>query len=239
MAASSGRPVLKGCLIALGAILVLLLVATAVVGPGIYREGRKFVGPIVAMGQSGKRLQAYSQAHPYKHPADDRIDPERLMRFLDIRRKVDELYSGLLPELQAIPRGQSQDYHDAQKALATMQKLIPARIQIFLDAEMTPAEYHDLERVVYGTWLPALHGMEGRQEERLLAAREIRRLAGGEKDEAVAKKLEALARDLIQSELQPPAGLSAETHQLLLSHLDEIEQYSLSAYQDLAIPPAP
>ncbi|HSN53746.1 MAG TPA: hypothetical protein VLT32_03700, partial [Candidatus Sulfomarinibacteraceae bacterium] len=70
------------------AVLVVLGVLGLIYGPGLYREGKALVGPIVELSQVEDQLAALDAGMPFTPPDDMVVPEDRFRVFLDIRREL-------------------------------------------------------------------------------------------------------------------------------------------------------
>lgn len=228
----------KGCL---GGVLVLGalgIAATTLVAPRAVHEGLKFYRPMHKMAASGRALEEMNEKDRFKPPAHDSLEAEQVDRFLDVRKRLDELYARMVPAIKRLPGGRAHGLKEAEEAVETMGEVIPGQMQAFVEAKMTPKEYRYVEALVYGRWRPALYEARTHPEILKAAALEVERTADGS-DPALATQLREIAKRLRERKPPAPEGIDNETHQLLLDRLDVIERYSLDAYRDLPFPPPP
>ncbi|MFN7975098.1 MAG: hypothetical protein U0166_22550 [Acidobacteriota bacterium] len=228
---------MKGCLGAAAAAGAIAVVAATVLGPSAAREGAKFYVPIHKMAKSGRALEEWSEKNPWKPAGEDVLEPEQLARFLEVRRRLDELYARVLPAVRKLP-AHAHGLKEAQDALATVGDVIPTQMDAFREANMTPREYHYVEDLVYGRWRAALRASHTHPEVFLAAAREVE-VSAEVAEPGVAAKLREVAAELRARKPPAPEGFDIATHELLLEHLESIERYSLDAYRDFPFPPPP
>lgn len=233
------RPWIKGCLVAGLAAAAVLGIVALLVAPVAVREGRKVVEPIRKMEQAGKRLERLTEEKAWTAPAREAVTADQLQRFLAVRRSLDEIYRRFQPRIERFPDRHAKSVHEGLEVMQTMAEFIPAQLEAFVAADMTPKEYHWVQKVVYGTWRPALRASGRHPEGFALASQEVSAAAAAETDPAVAARLVEIAERLRQTRPPAPEGFDAETHERLLDHLDDIERYSLDSFRDIPAPPPP
>ena len=232
------KPWLRGCLAATAVVGVLLLVGGVLLAPRAIELGGQMVVPVVRMERSGRRLEELQRTSTWTRPATDALSGADLDRFLRVRRTLAELYERLTPRFEKFPKGKG-DLREGLQVLDTMGELLPGQMTAFVDEGMTPAEYHYIERLVYGRWRTALRTLGTPPEAFAVASDLLEQRAAEEPDAAIGIRLRAIAEELACRKPPSPPGFDPAIHALLLTRLDRIERYSLDAYRDVPIPPPP
>ena len=214
----------KGCLIAMAAAVALFAAVAVVVGPSVFREGRRALAPIRKMSAAQTDFERWVRTHPWQDPAVTTLDEKQLTSFLALRRDVARLDEEIQrrPEEQ-FPEGRQPSIADVPRILEGVGGVVAERTSAFQRAGMTPGEYTYVERLVYRTWLAALRakGLDPAAMDR--AAEEIEKAAQAERDRAVAAGLRRVAAELRVRRVPAPAGVPEPIHALLFSHAREIQ----------------
>jgi hypothetical protein len=211
-------------------------VGLAVVGPTLARQVSRFTAPIQRMKHSEAALDEMVRKSDWKRPETDVIGAEQLDRFLRLRQRVDALLRAQDDPFERFRGKHGRGLEELDKvpdALQGMTNVVGAQIDAFIEAGMTPNEYHWLERLVYQRWRGALRRAGTYPTAVRAAAAELQTAAGREKDDRVRRRLQSLSEEMRTREPQPPEGMELEVHRLLLARLDDIERYSMD---DLARP---
>jgi hypothetical protein len=217
-------------------VAALASIGVALVAPTVVREARRVAAPIGRMQRSQGRLDAMARKAAWKRPAKDTLQTEQLDRFFAVRKRVDAARRTTDLDLDQLPRGQVRTLEELRQVPGVLQgvsDLVGAEMDAFVEAGMTPAEYHWIERLVYERWRGPLRRAGTYPLARRAAAAEIDAAAEGERDARVRSRLRAVANDLRGRAPVPPEGFAPEVHALLLSRIDEVERWSLD---DLASP---
>jgi hypothetical protein len=213
----------RGCLIALAVCLALLVLGIGMVGPTLVREGGRIYEPIAKMKGEQEQFEAWSREKAFKAPAEPSLSPERLERFLDLRRRlaaVDE--ENPLP-VENMRQNEPPKLSEIQGLLEGVGGAVTGRMAAYRELDMTPEEYRYMENLIYRLWLRPLRakGVDPAAVSRV--AKELNDLAAAEKDAAVSGRLKQLARTISSRRVPPPGGFNAEIHALLMQRATEID----------------
>jgi hypothetical protein len=225
-------PAGKGCLTAAAAAAAIVAIAGALAGPRLLRTAREVYGPVSEMKRTERAVREMAEQHPWTEPGKVTVTEDQLQRFLALRRKLDAIYAEAAPALRALPRGRRGSLRDVPAVLNGVGSVVSRQLQAMIDERMPPEEYRYLERVVYRKWREGV-----RREGSETAATAVEQAASTEKDLRTARRLREVAAGL-RHRPPPPPGIPPEVHALLLAHADEIERYSLDAYDELPMPRA-
>ena len=136
----------------IGTVIAVLGILGLIYGPGMYRQGKAFVGPIVDIAQSEERLKALNDEISFEGPADGIISDERFTVFLGIRRDLLPRYL----EWQAIERqleqGDPEDWEAGMEILKAIQGVMTMQIETLRNHGMSPAEFIWIEDSIYVSW---------------------------------------------------------------------------------------
>src|SRR5512139_1301322 len=136
-------------------VAALASIGVALVAPTVMREARRVAAPIGRMQRSQERLDAMARKAAWKRPGKDALSPEQLDRFFAVRKRVDAARRTADLDLDQLPRGQVRSLEELRqvpRVLEGVSGLVSAETDAFVEAGMTPAEYHWIERLVYERW---------------------------------------------------------------------------------------
>jgi hypothetical protein len=219
-----------------GAVVALASVGVVLVAPTLLPEAARVAGPIRRMKRSQAALDEMAEKAAWKRPPKDTLSAEQLDRFFAVRRRVDAARRTTDLTLDALPRKNVRTLEELKQIPGVIQgvsDLVGAEMDAFVEAGMSPAEYHWIERLVYARWRGPLRAAGTYPLAARAAAAQIEAAAKSEADTRVRARLDAIAADLRERAPAPPEGLDPEIHALLLSRIEDVERWSLD---DLAAP---
>jgi hypothetical protein len=203
--------------------LVLLL-------PRVVPEAVRVIGPIQKVKRSQAALDAMVDKAGWKRPQQDVLAPDQLARFFAVRERIQAARQRSGPDFDRLPRKHVRSLEELKQVTGVIQDVtdvVGVEMDAFVEAGMTPAEYHWIERLVYERWRGPLR-KAGRYPAALrAAAAEVAAAAAAEKDARVRSRLERLAAEMRARVPAPPEGFDPQIHQLLLDHVDDVERLSL------------
>ncbi len=245
----------KGQKVALGCGCAVLVVGVAVVaflGVGAFWAKSKLGDVKSRLDRAGAQaerietLEHQANANPYTPPADGIISEARLVKFLEVRKRVFAVYQDHQADLAALEKktqgSREPSFSDALAAGGKMAELFGAlrlaQAQALVDVGMNEAEYHDIQLAVYkSAW-----AVESQEESGQTPAEAIREAArqmhegaeqGGATGTGAGALSEADRRKLDESMSQlgaaakvlevPPANVA-----LFRKHKAEIKKYAMS-----------
>jgi hypothetical protein len=88
---------------------------------------------------------------PFTEPADGIVREDRLLKFLEIRRRVFGVYAKHKDELEALNKKKQADFGDVTSGLSVLGEVRLAQAQALADVGMSEGEYHFLIQQVYKT----------------------------------------------------------------------------------------
>jgi hypothetical protein len=143
----TGTKVAIGCGIAVVAGGVIL--AAVVLGGLWWAKGKaeQFTGREAKIEELKKRANAV----PFTEPADGIVREDRLVKFLDIRRRVFEVYVRHKDALEAMNKKEKADFSDVTRGLGVLAEVRLALAQAQADVGMSDDEYRFLIQQVYKT----------------------------------------------------------------------------------------
>jgi hypothetical protein len=141
----TGAKVAIGCGIAV--VVGGLMLAAAVFGGLWWVKGKteQFTG----RERQIEGLKKQANAVPFTEPADGIVREDRLVKFLDIRRRVFDVYAKHKDELEALNKKKQADFSDVTNGLSVLGEVRLAQAQALADVGMSEAEYHFLIQQVY------------------------------------------------------------------------------------------
>ena len=145
--------------VAIGCGVALLLggvAAVAVVVGGAYW----MKGKVEQVAGHEKQIQDLKKkaaaAAPFSRPSDDVVREDRLLKFLEIRKRMSSIYQQHRPEIEKMNKGDKADLRDAFNAFAWINELRRAHAQAQADVGMGDDEYAFLVEQVYkSAWASA------------------------------------------------------------------------------------
>jgi hypothetical protein len=143
----TGAKVAIGCGIA---VVVGGVMLAAVVFGGIWwakGKAEQFTGRETQIEELKKKANAV----PFTEPADGIVREERLVKFLDIRRRVFGVYAKHKDELEAMNNKKQADFGDVTRGLGVLGEVRLAQAQALADVGMSDDEYRFLIQQVYKT----------------------------------------------------------------------------------------
>jgi hypothetical protein len=145
--------------IAIGCGVVLVLggavAVTLLVGGAYWMKGKveQVTGHEREIEDLKKRAAA---AAPFARPSDDGVREDRLLKFLEIRKRMSSIYAQHRTEIERMQKGDKADLRDAWNALGWINELRRAHAQAQADVGMGDEEYAFLVEQVYkSAWASA------------------------------------------------------------------------------------
>ena len=143
----TGTKVAIGCGIA--AVMGGVLVAVAVFGGLWWAKGKaeQFTGREAQIEELKKKANTV----PFTEPADGVVREDRLVKFLDIRRRVFDVYAKHKDELEAMNKKKQAELGDLARGLGVLGEVRMAHAQALADVGMSEDEYRFMVQQVYKT----------------------------------------------------------------------------------------
>ena len=152
-----GGKILLGCGIAVvlagGAVAVALVVG----GMWVKNKAEKYVGDAAAKAQEISRYQAQANRNTFTEPADGVLQEARLVKYLDVRKKVFDVYLQHKPDFDSLSE-RTKDKKDlsiseTMEGAALMTRLITdiklVQLKALADEGMSESEYAFVTQAVY------------------------------------------------------------------------------------------
>jgi len=251
MAMGTGTKIAIGC----GMALVLAGTATVVGVAGLGYWGKRKLDGFTAGEERIDDLKRRANANPFTRPADGTIEEARLLKFIEIRKRMHPMYERYRTELEDHGRKQEPGLGAVSRGLAMITELRTAQAEAQADVGMSEDEYRFLVEQVYkSAWASevarstggrtpseaAADAAEGAAEQMRQARDDAaRRDASGEAVERLGEALEKMGaaadqmREQAESARQasgsmdvPPANL-----ELFRRHEAEIRQYAMTGLE--------
>jgi hypothetical protein len=143
----TGAKVAIGCGIA---AVVGGVVLAAVVFGGLWwakTKAEEFTGHEAKIEELKKRANAV----PFTEPEDGVVREDRLVKFLEIRRRVYDVYARHKDALEAMNQKKQADFSDVTRGLGVLGEVRMAQAQALADVGMSDEEYRFLLQQVYKT----------------------------------------------------------------------------------------
>lgn len=147
MALSKGAKIGIGCAVA--AVVALGVVAMVVVGGAFWAKGK--LEKVAGDQQQIEKLQAQANRNKFEEPSDGLIREDRLMTFLEVRKRVYAVYEKHKAEIEAMGKKQQADFSDVTTSLGWLNELRLAQAQALADLHMSEDEYRYMVQQVYKT----------------------------------------------------------------------------------------
>jgi hypothetical protein len=151
----TGAKIAIGCAVAVVLAGVVTLVALG--GAVWWAKGK---AETIAKQVSGdqERIEALHQkanANPFVQPADGVLAEERLLKFLDVRRRVFGVYEKHKDEIEVRTEKDQPDFGDLTKGLEVVNEVRLAEAEALAEAGMSEDEYRYMVETVYKTLVAA------------------------------------------------------------------------------------
>jgi hypothetical protein len=238
----TGGKIAIGCGIA---ALVAVGVFAVTVGAGIFWAKGK-VESIAAEQKQITDLQEQANKNTFTEPADGVIAEPRLLKFIEVRKRVYDIYVKHEATLKALSDKKQGDFGDARKAFNLMNEIRLAQAKAQVAEGMSDAEYAFLVHQVYkSSWAAQVaQSTGGKSVSEAVgqaydhAAEQMEKAAGTvtEGDEASRKALEKGSKDLKDQaddarEAAQSLDVPAANIELFRRHEAELKKYAMSGLE--------
>jgi hypothetical protein len=148
---TTGAKVAIGCGVA--AVALVVVASAGIFGAAWWVKGKaqQFTGDQNRIDE----LQQKANANHFTPPADGTIPEDRLLKFLEIRKRVYALYEKHKDEFEALRKKEKADFSDATRALGFINDIRLAQAQAQADLGMSDDEYRFLVQQIYKTLFAA------------------------------------------------------------------------------------
>ena len=228
----------------IGTVIAVLGILGLIYGPGMYRQGKAIIGPIVDIAQSEERLTALNTEIPFDESADGNVGEDRFSIFLDIRRELLPRYLEWQSIERQLEKQGQEDWGSAMEVLVAIQGVMTLQIETLQAHGMSPAEFVWIEDLAYVTWAErvedAIETSAVTETLRETTVADIKFLAELERRYGSSRATGEFAV-LLDQRLQsldnpgPPTveGVSDATSSLFWVHREELDDLDLAAYSEL------
>ena len=144
---TTGAKVAIGC--AAVAMLGIVIVVVGVGGAAWWAKGK--VEQVTDEQDRIGALQAQANKNEFRRPADGLLDEARLQKFLDVRRRVYDVYKKYEQDIAARGKKDKADFGDVTTAFGMINEIRLAQAQAQADLGMGDDEYRFLVEQVYKT----------------------------------------------------------------------------------------
>ena len=160
---TKGTKIALGCLGA-GCLVVAGAAAVLVFGVGVGAHWLKGKTETF-MGEQQKIEALKEQANkvPFTRPADGAVTEARLLKFLDVRKRVFSVYEKHRPEFEAMKNKKDADFTDLRAAVGVLGEARLAVAQAMADVGMGEEEYQFMVQAVYqSAWAAEIERSSGK-----------------------------------------------------------------------------
>ena len=144
---TTGAKVAIGC--AAVAMLGVIVVVVALGGAAWWAKGK--VEEVAGDQDRIERLQEQANKNDFRRPSDGVIAEDRLVKFLDVRRRVYDVYKKYEKDLEARGKKEQTDFGDVSAAFGMINEIRLAQAQAQADLGISDDEYRFLVEQVYKT----------------------------------------------------------------------------------------
>jgi hypothetical protein len=144
---STGAKIAIGCVVA--AVLGGVVVASLVFGGLWWAKGK--VEQVTGNETRIQDLKKKANAVPFTQPADGVIQEDRLVKFLDIRKRVFAVYEQHRAEIEAMGKKKQADLGDVTRSIGVLNEVRNAQAQALADVGMSEDEYRFMVTQIYKT----------------------------------------------------------------------------------------
>lgn len=220
--------------VAIGCFIVLFLGVVAVIAGfgGLLWWGKGKIQQVTRSEESIQALQRKADETPFTRPAGDVIAEDRLLKFIDVRKRVFAVYEKHRATFEAASQKKQAELSDLTKAFGVINEIRTAQAQALADVGMSTNEYAFMVESVYkSAWAASLadaHAGRSASE------------ATGEALGQAAKQLEgASSPEAAQAlkDLQAAAEQTKALHvpkaniELFKKHEEEIKKYAMAGLE--------
>lgn len=223
---TTGVKIAVGCGVAL--ILGIIVVAVGVGGAAYWAKGK--VEEVTGNESHIEELHKKANAAAFERPADGVIREDRLLKFLDIRKRVYAVYEKHHAALEAMGNKKQGDWGDVTKGFTVVNEIRVAQAQALADAGMSENEYRFMVEQVYKTaW-----------------AAEVAKSTGGKSvsdaaADAYTKAAEAMEKARAESKRDAVVGAPAGANESIQKGIDDLRKQAEETRETargLDVPPA-
>ncbi len=225
--------------IAIGCVLFLFLCGVALIAGlgGLAWWGKGKLEQLTKSEQKIAQAKARADAISFVVPADGVIGEERLLNFLQVRRRVFAVYDKHQAEFEALKDKKRGELSDLTKFYGIITEVRQAQAEALADLGMSSDEYRYMVGAIYmSQWASEVAKATGGRsvsevtDQALGQAAEAMKAAGG--GPQAERAMDALRPE--PSALEPPAVPQANI-ELFRKHEPEIKQYAMGGLELLGL----
>jgi hypothetical protein len=190
---TTGAKIAIGCGVAL--IVGIIVVAVGIGGAAYWAKGK--VEQFSGNENRIEELQKKANATAFERPADNVIREDRLVKFIDVRKRVYATYEKHQGELEALGKKKQGDFSDLTKGFSVINEIRLAQAEALAAVGMSEDEYHFMVEQVYkSAW-----------------ANEVAKSSGGKTPSQVAAETYAKAQEAMKQAQQETAKAREQAKQ--------------------------
>ncbi|HUG55417.1 MAG TPA: hypothetical protein VMR21_17560 [Vicinamibacteria bacterium] len=200
----TGQKIAIGCGVAV--VVVGLAVGAAVFGGLWWAKGKaeQFTGNEARI----EELKEKANAVPFEEPEDGLVREDRLVKFLEIRKRVYSVYEKHQGMLESMNQKKQADWSDVTSGLGVINEIRTAQAEALAEVGMSEAEYRYMVEQVYKT----------------LWASEVAKQTGGKSISEAAGGMYEQAADEMERARQAQKGASPGTEELTPEQREALEK---------------
>ena len=233
--------------IAIGCVLFLFLAGVALIaglgGLAWWGKGKlkEMAGPAIESAQKVSELeQKTNQQNPFTRPADGVVAEDRLLKFLEVRKRVFAVYERNKAFFQAAAERKQAEFSDVTRGIGVVGEIRQTLAEALLDVGMNKDEYAFIaESIYHSAWAAGVADAAG--------GKTISEATGAALDEA-QKQLEATrypeaekAAQALREQRDATVAMSESADvpkanvELFRKHEAEIKQYAMGGLELLGL----
>ena len=171
---TTGAKIAIGCGVAL--ILGIIIVAVGIGGAAYWAKGK--VEEVTGNESRIEELHRKANAAPFDRPEDGVIREDRLLKFLDVRKRVFGVYEKHRAALDAMSQKKEGSWSDVTTGFSVVNEIRVAQAQALADLAMSEDEYRFMVEQVYKTaWAAGVADSTGGKSVSEAAAENYRQAA--------------------------------------------------------------
>jgi YesN/AraC family two-component response regulator len=147
----TGGKIAVGCAVAVVAVGLVLTIAFG--GLVFWAKGK--VEKVAGEQQRIADLEKRADQIPYERPADGVIPEPRLVKFIDVRKRVFETYKKYEKDLETRGKKEKAELGDITTAFTAINDIRSAQAQALIDLGMSKSEYSFMVEQVYKSFFAA------------------------------------------------------------------------------------
>lgn len=220
--------------IAIGCFIVLFLGGVAMIAGfgGLLWWGKGKLQQVTKNEENIQALQRKANAAPFTRPADGVISEDRLVKFIDVRKRVFSVYEKHRATFEAAAQKKQADFSDVTNALGVINEIRTVQAQALADAGMNTDEYAFMVESIYKTaWAAEVadaHDGKSVSETTGEALGQVQKQLEGSSTPEAAAALEQLRSAAEQATALDVPKANIE---LFKRHEDEIKKYAMAGLE--------